>query len=57
MSNGVTEIPITGSGSVLRNRILRGAINPTHEMYKLFDPGGEDSPKNEASSKKDMFCT
>ena len=42
MSNGVTKIPVSGSGSVMKNRMLRGAMNPTTpEVCKLFDPGGQ----------------
>ena len=55
MLNGVAEIPITGSGSVVRNRMLRGAINSALEVYKLFDSSGENSPPNEAPSKRTYF--
>ena len=55
MSNGVVEIPITGSVSIVRNRTLRGAINPATEKYKFFDPGGEKFVVD--PSKKDIFCT
>ena len=41
MSNRVTKIPVSGSGSVMKNRMLRGAMNPTPEACKLFDPGGQ----------------
>ena len=40
MSNGLTEIPISESSSVM-NRMLRGAMNPAPEVCKLFDPGGQ----------------
>ena len=39
--NGMIEIPITESGSIVRNRMLREAINPAPEAYKLFNPGGQ----------------
>ena len=41
MSNGLTKIPVSGSGSVMKNRMLRGAMNPTPEVCELFDPGGQ----------------
>ena len=39
--NWVIEIPIAGSSPVVRNRMLRGAMNPAPEAYKLFYPGGQ----------------
>ena len=40
----MTKIPVSGSGSVMKDRMLRGAMNPTPEVCKLFDPGGEGLP-------------
>ena len=37
----MTNIPVSGSGSVMKNRMLRGAMNPTPGVCKLFDPGGQ----------------
>ena len=37
----MTKIPVSGSGSVMKNRMLRGAMNPTPGVCKLFDPGGQ----------------
>ena len=41
MLNGMIEIPIAGSGSVVRNRMLCGVNNPAPEAYKHFNPGGQ----------------
>ena len=37
----MTNIPVSGSRSVMKNRMLRGAMNPTPVVCKLFDPGGQ----------------
>ena len=41
MSNGDMAISIAGSSSVMRKRMLCGAINPAPEAYKLFHPSGQ----------------
>ena len=41
MSNGVMAIPMAGSSSVMRKRMLCGAINPAPEAYKLFHLSGQ----------------
>ena len=37
----MTNIPVSGSRSVMKNRMLREAMNPTPGVCKLFDPGGQ----------------
>ena len=37
----MTNIPVSGSRSVMKNRMLHGAMNPTPRVCKLFDPGGQ----------------
>ena len=37
----MTNVPVSGSGSVMKNRMLRGAMNPAPGVCKLFDPGGQ----------------
>ena len=41
MSNGVIYTLIAGSSSVMKNRMLREAMNLAPEACKLFDPGGQ----------------
>ena len=37
----MTNVPVSGSGSVMKNQMLRGAMNLAPGVCKLFDPGGQ----------------